>query len=86
MEEQMEMLQKESQWKEKNLEEMAGALQNNKSMYESSKSIYVDCLIKYLWQLEEKTRREKRHYLNEKTIKLGIIKAQRHGGQFIDVF
>ena len=38
---------------------------------EQKKQIYVETLIKYLVELEDKIRREKRIWLNEQAIKLG---------------
>ena len=38
---------------------------------EQKKSMYVDTLVKYLTELEDKIRKEKRIWLNEQAIKLG---------------
>jgi hypothetical protein len=40
----------------------------------------VQALHKYLIQLEEKTRRERRVWLNSEGIRLGRLTVQRNGG------
>ena len=46
-------------------------------MYDHQKKIYIETLIKYLVDLEEKTRKEKKVWLNEQSIRLGRQATQR---------
>ena len=46
---------------------------------ESLKRLYVDTLIKYLTELEDKNRKERRIFLNEQSIKLGRVSTVRKG-------
>jgi hypothetical protein len=41
--------------------------------HESSKSLYKDTMIKYLTELEDHRRRERRLWLNEQGIRLGRV-------------
>ena len=41
------------------------------------KRIYTDTLIKYLTELEDKNRKERRMWLNEQSIKLGRVSTIR---------
>lgn len=50
------------------------------------KKIYQDTMIKYLTALEEKTRKEKRVWLNEQAIKLGRLSTQRQGSKFAEIW
>eukprot|EP00350_Pseudokeronopsis_sp_OXSARD2_P011001 CAMPEP_0170553866 /NCGR_PEP_ID=MMETSP0211-20121228/11704_1 /TAXON_ID=311385 /ORGANISM="Pseudokeronopsis sp., Strain OXSARD2" /LENGTH=436 /DNA_ID=CAMNT_0010862487 /DNA_START=666 /DNA_END=1976 /DNA_ORIENTATION=- len=52
--------------------------------YDCQKKIYIDTLIKYLVDLEEKTRKEKRIWLNEQAIRLGRFTTQRQGTKFVE--
>jgi hypothetical protein len=45
--------------------------------YESQKRLCTDTMIKYLTELEDKNRREKRMWLNEQSIKLGRLSSMR---------
>ena len=54
---------------EQNLYEMRSLLENQ----ESQKKIYIDTIIKYATEFEEKLRKEKRVWLNEQSIKLGRV-------------
>ena len=53
---------------------------------ESQKKIYIDTLIKYLTELEDKLRREKRMWLNEQSIKLGRVSNIRNGSKVVDMW
>lgn len=53
---------------------------------ESQKKIYIDTIIKYLTELEEKLRKEKRVWLNEQSIKLGRVSNIRQGSKVIDMW
>ena len=52
---------------------MQGLLEQNESL----KRIYIDTLIKYLTELEDKNRKERRIFLNEQSIKLGRVSTVR---------
>ena len=48
------------------------------------KRIYTDTLIKYLTELEDKNRKERRMWLNEQSIKLGRVSTIRQGTKVVD--
>ena len=64
------------------IRDMQGLLEQNEGM----KRIYTDTLIKYLTELEDKNRKEKRMWLNEQSIKLGRVSTIRHGSKVSDVW
>ena len=53
---------------------------------ESMKRIYTDTLIKYLTELEDKNRKERRIFLNEQSIKLGRVSTVRQGTKVVDMW
>ena len=53
--------------------EMHVLLEQNDSM----KRVYVETMIKYLTELEDKNRKERRIFLNEQSIKLGRVSTVR---------
>jgi len=55
------------------IREMQTLLEQNEAM----KRLYVDTLIKYLTELEDKNRKERRIFLNEQSIKLGRVSTVR---------
>ena len=57
------------------IREMQSMLESNESL----KRLYVDTLIKYLTELEDKNRKERRIFLNEQSIKLGRVSTVRKG-------
>ena len=59
---------------------MQGLLEQNEGM----KRIYTDTLIKYLTELEDKNRKERRMWLNEQSIKLGRVSTLRQGTKVVD--
>lgn len=61
---------------------MQGIIQENDSM----KQIYIDTLIKYLTELEDKLKKEKRMWLNEQSIKLGRVNTMRQGTKIVDMW
>lgn len=54
--------------------------------YESMKRLCTDTLIKYLTELEDKNRREKRMWLNEQSIKLGRLSSVRQSTKLLEVW
>jgi len=50
------------------------------------KRLYVDTLIKYLTELEDKNRKERRIFLNEQSIKLGRVTTMRQGTKVVDMW
>jgi len=54
--------------------------------YESMKRLCTDTLIKYLTELEDKNRREKRMWLNEQSIKLGRLSSVRQSTKLMEVW
>ena len=61
---------------------MQSMLEQNDSL----KRLYVDTLIKYLTELEDKNRKERRIFLNEQSIKLGRVSTVRKGTQVVDMW
>ena len=61
---------------------MQGLLEQNESL----KRIYIDTLIKYLTELEDKNRKERRIFLNEQSIKLGRVSTVRQGSKVVDMW
>lgn len=53
---------------------------------ESMKRLCTDTLIKYLTELEDKNRREKRMWLNEQAIKLGRLSSVRQSTKLMEVW
>lgn len=53
---------------------------------ESMKRLCNDTLIKYLTELEDKNRREKRMWLNEQAIKLGRLSSVRQSTKLMEVW
>ena len=53
---------------------------------ESMKRLYTDTLIKYLTELEDKNRKERRIQLNEQSIKLGRVTSVRQGSKVVDMW
>jgi hypothetical protein len=53
---------------------------------ESLKRIYIDTMIKYLTELEDKNRKERRIFLNEQSIKLGRVSTVRQGTKVVDMW
>lgn len=62
--------------------EMQGLLEQNESL----KRLYIDTLIKYLTELEDKNRKERRIFLNEQSIKLGRVSTVRQGTKVVDMW
>ena len=54
--------------------------------YQSMKRLCTDTLIKYLTELEDKNRKEKRMWLNEQSIKLGRLSSVRQSTKLIEVW
>ena len=50
------------------------------------KRIYTDTMIKYLTELEDKNRKERRMWLNEQSIKLGRVSTIRQGTKVVDMW
>ena len=50
------------------------------------KRLYNDTLIKYLTELEDKNRKERRIFLNEQSIKLGRVSTVRQGTKVVDMW
>lgn len=61
---------------------MQTLLESNESM----KRLYTDTLIKYLTELEDKNRKERRIFLNEQSIKLGRVTTVRQGTKVVDMW
>ena len=61
---------------------MQGLLESNESM----KRLYIDTMIKYLTELEDKNRKERRIFLNEQSIKLGRVSTVRNGTKVVDMW
>lgn len=59
---------------------MQSLLETNETM----KRLYTDTLIKYLTELEDKNRKERRIQLNEQSIKLGRVSTVRQGAKIVD--
>lgn len=55
-------------------------------MSENKKQMYTETMIKYLTELEDKLRKEKRMWLNEQSIKLGRVSNVRQGSKVIDMW
>ena len=53
--------------------------------HESSKTLYKDTLIKYLTELEDHWRKERRLWLNEQGIRLGRVSSMRQGTKVVEV-
>lgn len=53
---------------------------------ESMKRLYIDTMIKYLTELEDKNRKERRIFLNEQSIKLGRVSTVRQGTKVVDMW
>ena len=53
---------------------------------ESIKRLYIDTMIKYLTELEDKNRKERRIFLNEQSIKLGRVSTMRQGTKVVDMW
>ena len=53
---------------------------------ESMKRLHTDTLIKYLTELEDKNRKERRIQLNEQSIKLGRVTSVRQGSKVVDMW
>lgn len=53
---------------------------------ESMKRLYIDTMIKYLTELEDKCRKERRIFLNEQSIKLGRVTTVRQGTKVVDMW
>lgn len=64
------------------IREMQIMLEQNEGM----KRLYTDTLIKYLTELEDKNRRERRIQLNEQSIKLGRVTSCRQGTKVVDMW
>lgn len=64
------------------IREMQVLLEQNESM----KRVYVDSMIKYLTELEDKNRKERRIFLNEQSIKLGRVSTMRQGTKVVDMW
>ena len=50
------------------------------------KRLYIDTMIKYLTELEDKCRKERRIFLNEQSIKLGRVTTVRQGTKVVDMW
>lgn len=50
------------------------------------KKLYTDTLIKYLTELEDKNRKERRIQMNEQSIKLGRVSSSRQGTKVVDMW
>ena len=61
---------------------MQNLLESNDSM----KRLYIDTMIKYLTELEDKNRKERRIFLNEQSIKLGRVSTVRNGTKVVDMW
>ena len=64
------------------IREMQTLLEQNESM----KRLYIDTMIKYLTELEDKCRKERRIFLNEQSIKLGRVTTVRQGTKVVDMW
>jgi len=64
------------------IREMQSLLESNESL----KRIYIDTMIKYLTELEDKNRKERRIFLNEQSIKLGRVSTIRQGTKVVDMW
>ena len=64
------------------IREMQSLLESNDSL----KRTYVDTLIKYLTELEDKNRKERRIFLNEQSIRLGRVSTVRQGTKVVDMW
>ena len=64
------------------IREMQVLLEQNESM----KRVYVDTMIKYLTELEDKNRKERRIFVNEQSIKLGRVSTVRQGTKVVDMW
>ena len=53
---------------------------------EVSKSLYKDSIIKYLTELEEHRRKERRLWLNEQGIRLGRVSSMRQGPKIVEIW
>jgi hypothetical protein len=53
---------------------------------ESLKRLYTDTMIKYLTELEDKNRKDRRITLNEQSIKLGRVTSVRQGSKVVDMW
>ncbi len=62
------------------MKEFVGVIES----HDCQKNIYKETLIKYLIDLEDKTRKEKRIWLNEQAIRLGRLTTQRSGTKFVE--
>ena len=54
--------------------------------HEASKSLYKDSIIKYLTELEEHRRKERRLWLNEQGIRLGRVTSVRQGPKIVEIW
>ena len=61
---------------------MQAMIEQNDNM----KRLCTDTLIKYLTELEDKNRREKRLWLNEQAIKLGRLSSVTQSTKLIEVW
>ena len=50
------------------------------------KQLYADTMVKYMTELEDKQRKEKRLWLNEQSIKLGRVNTMRQSTKVVDVW
>ena len=54
--------------------------------HETSKSLYKDTIIKYLTELEDHRRKDKRLWINEQGIRLGRVQSMRQGPKLVEVW
>jgi hypothetical protein len=54
--------------------------------HETSKSLYKDTIIKYLTELEDHRRKERRLWINEQGIRLGRVSSMRQGPKIVEVW
>lgn len=53
---------------------------------ENAKSLYKDTMIKYLTELEDHRRKERRLWLNEQGIRLGRVSSMRQGSKIVEIW
>lgn len=61
-------------------------LQGLITTHESSKSLYKDTMIKYLTELEDHRRKERRLWLNDQGIRLGRVSSVRQGTKVVEIW
>jgi hypothetical protein len=54
--------------------------------HDREKSLFKDTIVRYMTELEEHRRREKRLWLNEQGIRLGRVSSVRQGAKLVEVW